>query len=664
MSPSVPDCVTIDGGDAADALHHQPVGGDFLLALLARGEGPDPADRTDPPFRPVSPTPATGVSARGTEAGDDIPPGEFRSSVSTGREADPAETTPSPKLLHQMVLLQANLPSAQTTNQRQRPGDGDAGRHQTPARLIAPARDNPASGSARRDAAGTFSSPAMSGLFHPGALAGISGSTRPDDRIGGGGIPGRISEQAPAAGGPATGNATAAVGTTNLSAPASTTPCEQADAPPAAVLMQPSHEPLRIQAASLTRDTGAQARPRDDLDRLPADHAGRFSPAQTDASNATRNVDRSGTPRRDGSAAGDVSRQMQLDRDLPSGRVAAAAASFRDEASRTSVRRDLSDGCQGDEMRPSRKPSDADPTTSPRPTPDDRQSFASVLDAFMPGRSGSVETSTPSVADTDHGSGRAAMPSAGDTNASPGIAGTAARMPAGRHTAGAGATLSPSETQTLLAAFLDDLDGGASVSDAMAKYDPASLGFDPDATCSTIMAKLQSNPVLAQDVQTMLRDVAASGRGSGRVAPATVGSPADGSASRVGRLTIGAAAAQHAGTAPVQTCTDQTDAATNRRSLATGVPDLARGAGGITGVAMMLPEVSALWNAGALEHRAKAALTLKGARDAEVDAAHPAGRRMPLIPHRRVQAPCTDAGDPALNERTGQCASVPERSVE
>ena len=528
--------------------------------------------------------------------------GDAANTVTTYEKNNPSADGQSLQLVRQAATLQANMPILQDAAPDQMKGGGaSAGKYATEAGLDAIVQSNPDLGSALKGASSTFAKPGMFDLLDQGGFSGTSlADNNPDGNISSQNIIDWVSQQAPKTGGQfaatvsnaATMDSVAGQTTANLSGNIFNNPQNYTGAQKAAALVQLQYKQEQIQAgSSLTSSTTTNTQLQKDIDTLSADPSvQRYLAATTPgaeraivdsdpslaraaaatytgsvangqqlrgdlAGMAANNSDTSNTPETAGGEVSDFSQQVSLDQTLYGNQVPTAAEIVGGNASLTSTLKTdyVQDFSNGGELQNLQKQSNADLATSLQTTETDQQSLASVLNPnFVAGQSASYAASTAHIANADGGSGQAVVTALdGSGNQSPTqIASTIARLPTSALYGGSGATLSQGDTQTILSSFLGDLQSGASVNDALAKFDPNSDGFDPGATSSGVMAKLQANPALAASVQSMLRNVAASGLGlpQATAAPApTSGSAAFAAATGGGARAGGGGSAGGAG---------------------------------------------------------------------------------------------------------------------
>lgn len=467
---------------------------------------------------------------------------------------NPNADAQSLQLVRQSALLQANLP---LTSANSPDKDGKTGKETTRDGLLAVAQDSGLS-SALRGAASTFSQPGMFQVLDQGGKQGHDLATHnADGKFDEGNIIGWVKKQAPTTGGQfaslvsdaATRNAVAGVDTSKLNQDVFANPQNYSGAQKAAVLVQLQTTQQQLQAGSdLKHNDKTDDEIGKDIETLSSDpsvqqYLARSVPqgeraivgSDSSLSRAVQttyrsdvltggqlqgdldavsknNADKKSAKQTDASALSDFQSQVQLDSDLTGGRSPSAQQIVASQSGLTTeLEQDyVSDFSQGGELQMLQSQKNAKLADSLGTTQGDEQAFESVLDPqFVQGQASGYQQSTAAIAGADGGSGKAVMSAlqgGGKADASDIAASIAETDPAQLY-GGATTGLTQQDTQALVTSFLKDLDSGASLQDACAKFNPESGTFDPHACDGTVMSKL-ANPQTAQAVQGLLQNLA------------------------------------------------------------------------------------------------------------------------------------------------------------
>ncbi len=521
--------------------------------------------------------------------------GRADNTVQSYQKDHPAADAQSLQMVRQTALLQANMPILSGASPDK---DGNLGGDVTRNGLQAVAQNNPDLSSALRGAAGTFSQPGMFHALDQGGLTGTDLATHnPDGKFDEQNIINWVKNQAPTTGGQfasmisdaATRNAVAGVNTSNLGADVFANPHNYTGAQKAAVLVQLQTKQEQLGAGkSLRKSDDTNAAIAKDISQLSADPDVQGYLGQSIAGNekaiigsdpslaqavqntyasdvvtgqglqkgldavTKNNADKKNTKETDGSAVSDFSAEAKLDSDLSDGQTASAADVIGGNTRLTGeLQSDYKqDFSQGGELKQLQGQKDADLGTSMQTMEGDEQAFKGVLDpSFVQSQQSSYAQSNSQAAMSDGGSGKAVMDALGSGGkASPSdIAQTISETDPQQLYGSAQPGLTANDTQSIVNAFLNDLKGGASVSDASAKFDPGSKSFDPNAADGGVMAKLQLNPAAASNAQTLLRNLSASALGMPGSQSTGAGAAADGAgAAGPGATSMGGTAGQDA----------------------------------------------------------------------------------------------------------------------
>lgn len=521
--------------------------------------------------------------------------GRADKTVQSYQKDHPAADAQSLQMVRQTALLQANMPILSGASPDK---DGNLGGYVTRDGLQAVAQNNPNLSSALRGAAGTFSQPGMFQALDQGGLTETALATHnPDGKFDEHNIIKWVKKQAPTTGGQfasmisdaATRSAVAGVNTSNLGADVFAKPQNYTGAQKAAVLVQ-------LQTKQEQLSAGKSLRKSDDTNAAIAKHISQLSadpdvkhylgssiagnekaiigsdPSLAQAVQNTyasdvvtgqglqkgldavtkNNADKKNTKETDGSAVSDFSAEAQLDSDLSDGKTASAANVIGGNTKLTGeLQSDYKqDFSQESELKQLQGQKDADLGTSMKTMEGDEKAFKGVLDpSFVQSQQSSYAQSNSQAAMSDGGSGKAVMDALGSGGkaSSSDIAHAISQTNPQQLYGSAQPGLTASDTQSIVNAFLNDLKGGGSVSDASAKFDPGGKSFDPNAADGGVMAKLKSNPAAASNAQALLRNLSASALGMPGSQSTGAGAAAAGAgAAGPGATSMGGTAAQDA----------------------------------------------------------------------------------------------------------------------
>jgi len=356
--------------------------------------------------------------------------------------------------------------------------------------------------------------------------------------------------------------------------------------------------------------------------------------SQVDASN-TKNTDPNVPKESDADALNDFSSELSLQSDLRGGNVPTEAQVVAGNSSLTSrlqadYKTDFSDG---DELKKLLAVKGADAGDALTQTQSDEQAFESALDPNFIESQSTLYTSTTNalaqpallkagsgndvlaglsngVADTSSGAANTngtanindggATNTSGEANPDEIAASIASSVDPATLAGGTGSSpLSQSDVQTLITAFIQDLQSGTSLQDALAKYDPTSKSFDPSAAGGQLAATLEGDPNAAASAHAVLENVAASALlTNSQTSPGTADatSSAETRETAEGNATYGLMAGET--TSAFASSTLEKSGSTTAATALGGARDAFGAVGGAISAALTLPQVGLLLKSG------------------------------------------------------------------
>lgn len=581
--------------------------------------------------------------------------------LSSYQKSNPNADDQSLQLVRDAALLQANLPITNAADK----GEGDkANGMTTKAGLKAIASSNPGLSTVLTSAANLFSQPGMFAVLDNGGASGVSLATHAADGLfNEKNITQWVKDQAPTTGGQfatlisnaAVQSAVSGVDTSDLDGDIFTNPQNYTGAQKAAALVQLQNTQAQVEAGSSLRkvdDTDAELQDRisqlqadpdvvqflqssvpqseasivnsdpslaaavqnrysqdivtgnglkEDLDRVSSDNA--------------KNTDPKKAKESDASALNDFSSELALQSDLHGGAAPTLAQVVQSDSTLTNqLQSDYTkDFSNGGETKQLLSVKDAKATDVLSTVQSDEQSFEAALDPkFLQSQSDLYSSTTSALiqpALVKEGSSKDVL--AGLSDGPAGLDEVSQSVAESLVQQGQ-SPLNQQDTQTVITSFLNDLHDGTSLQDALAKYDPTSNSYDPSAVGSQFSETLQSNPAAADEVHTMLINVASSAlvmKSQGE----SVGDTADKALTYAsyglmgGEMSAAVASGYYrsqAAKAAADGNTDAADAASAKASYLSMTRDVLGGVGGGITAVLVLPSVAALikagqkWNAG------------------------------------------------------------------
>lgn len=477
--------------------------------------------------------------------------------ISVYHKNNPFADNQSLQLVSQAAVLLANQPITNAADQAKHGADGKAATTTTREGLQAIVNVNPGLSPTLKGAANTWSQRGMYALLDQGGLSGVKlATTKPDDRYDPNNIKDFVAKQAPTTGGQfaSTISSAAALGavdgidTSNLNGDVFENPQHYSAAQKAAVLIQLQSIQTQVDAGSSLRKVDKTiAALQDRIGQLQADPAvvaylnegvpqneaaiiasdpalaaavqARYAQdivtgvgLQSDIASVEANdANPKNRQESDAAAINDFSSEIALGKDLY-GDVAVTLQQAI--AGNPTVTRQLQDAynvafSQGGELQNALR-SGADPGAALKNTQSDERVFEQALSPdFIQSQSSSFGSATAAAIVPvllKSGSGSDVLAAMGNGPASVDeVAAGVASLNIGTPSGQAASPLSWNDRQAIISAFLQDLQNGTSLQDALAKYDPASASFNTRA-----VGALSTNPQLANAAHAMLESVAAS----------------------------------------------------------------------------------------------------------------------------------------------------------